>query len=217
LPREDDALTQLTAEQLGGIAEVSLFTESLPAPSGVLSTAFDRLVLMADVEDPDKLPYGWSPAKLDAGKPGSTLADWTLLPFAGAEQVVLPGFHTAAEYGLKRPGTGEEVFLTACGLMASGSRTILLSRWRVGGQSTVELMREFVQELPHASATAAWRRSVQLAADRVIDPAAEPRLKPNPAADGLKSDHPFFWSGYLLIDTGTAPPPAEAKEVAVER
>ena len=209
-PREDDALTQFAAEQLGGIADVTIFTDNLPAPSGVLSSACDRFVLMADVEDPDKLPYGWSPAKLDSGKPGSTLADWALLPFVGAEQVVFPGFHTAAEYGLKRPGTGEEIFLTTCGLMASGSRTVLLSRWRVGGQSTVELMREFVQELPHTSAGAAWRRSVKLAADRVLDPSAEPRLKPSPAADGLRCDHPFFWSGYLLVDTGAAPP-AEGK------
>ncbi len=209
LPREDDALTQLAAEQLGAIVRTSVFSENLPAPSGVLSAALDRLVVMADMEDPEKLPYGWSPAVLDAGKPGSTLGDWTLLPFAGAEQVVLPGFHTPAEYGLKRPGLGEEVFLTACGLMASGSRTVMLSRWRVGGQSTVELMREFVQELPHMSATAAWRRSVQLAAARVLDPAAEPRLKPSTAADGLKADHAFFWSGYLLIDTGASPPSEE--------
>jgi hypothetical protein len=210
-PREDDALTQLAAEQLGGLADVTTFSDHLPAPSGVLAAAYHRFVLMADVEDPDKLPYGWSPAKLDAGKPGSTLADWTLLPFAGAEQVVFPGFHTAAEFGLKRPGTGDELFLTVCGLMASGSRTVVLSRWRVGGQSTVELMRELVQELPHTSASAAWRRSVQLAADRVVDPSAEPRLKP-PAADGLKADHPFFWSGYLLVDTGAAPPAEEKKE-----
>jgi hypothetical protein len=47
---------------------------------------------------------------------------------------------------------------------------------------------------------------VQLAADRVLDPAAEPRFKPSAAADGLKADHPFFWAGYLLIDTGAGPP-----------
>jgi CHAT domain-containing protein len=99
--------------------------------------------------------------------------------------------------------------------LASGSRTVLVSRWRVGGQSTVELMREFVQELPHTSATAAWRRSVQLAADRVLDPAAEPRLKPSSAADGLKADHPFFWAGYLLIDTGAAPPKEEEPKAEV--
>ena len=98
------------------------------------------------------------------------------------------------------------MFLTVCGLMASGSRTVLLSRWRVGGQSTVDLMREFVQELPHESAAAAWRRSVRLAADR----AARPRRRRPPESrrrrDGLKADHPFFWSGYLLVDTGFVPP-----------
>ena len=34
---------------------------------------------MADMDDPDKLPFGWSPLVLDAGKPGSTLADWAQL------------------------------------------------------------------------------------------------------------------------------------------
>ncbi len=212
VPREDDSLTQQGAEQLGGLEGSAIFNADLPAPSGVLSAAFDRLVLMADVEDPDKFPYGWAPGKLDAGKPGSTLADWTLLPFTGAEQAIFPGFHSAAEYGLKKPGTGDELFLTSCGMMASGCRTVLLARWRVGGQSTIELMREFVQELPHASASAAWHRSVELAADRVLDPAAEPRLKANPAADGLKADHPFFWAGYLLIDTGATP--ADGKDGA---
>ena len=89
--------------------------------------------------------------------------------------------------------------------MASGCRTILLSRWRVGGQSTTDLLREFIQELPHQSAASAWRRSVQLASDRLLDPSLEGRLKPSAAADGLKADHPFFWSGYLLIDTGVTP------------
>jgi hypothetical protein len=55
-----------------------------------------------------------------------------------------------------------------------------------------------------------------LSADRVLDPTAEPRLKANPAADGLKGDHPFFWAGYLLIDTGAQPADkaAGAKEAA---
>jgi len=209
LPREEDSLTRLASEQLGGIENVSLLADVLPAPSALFTAACDRFVLYADLEDQDKLPYGWSPAKVDAGKGLSTLSDWTLLPLAGAEQVVFPGFHTPAETSLKRGGTGEEVFLSVCGLMASGSRTILVSRWRVGGQSTVDLMREFIQELPHSAAAVAWRRSVQLAAGRVLDPAAEPRLRAGRSADGLKADHPFFWSGYLLVDTGVGPPPEE--------
>jgi hypothetical protein len=209
LPREEDALTRWTSEQLGSIENVSLLGETLPAPSALFTAACDRFVLFADLEEQDKLPYGWSPAKVDAGKGLSTLSDWTLLPLGGAEQVVFPGFHTPAETSLKRGGTGEEVFLSVCGLMASGSRTILLSRWRVGGQSTVELMREFIQELPHSAAAVAWRRSVQLSAARVLDPAAEPRLRAGRSADGLKADHPFFWAGYLLVDTGVGPPAEE--------
>jgi hypothetical protein len=208
-PREDDALTRMAADQLAAIDDVTILPNQLPASSAAQSATFDRFVLMSDVADPERLPYAWSPAQLDGGKPGSTLSDWSLLPFRGPEQWVFPGFHTPAEYGLKKGGTGDEMFLTVCGLMASGSRTVLLSRWRVGGQSTVDLVREFVQELPHAPAAAAWRRSVQLGLDRPLDPAAEPRVKFAGAADGQKTDHPFFWAGYLLVDTGGVPP-AEA-------
>ena len=56
--------------------------------------------------------------------------------------------------------------------------------------------------LPHESAANAWRRSVQLASDRFLDPATEGRLKTPNAAEGVKADHPFFWSGYMLLDTG---------------
>ena len=49
---------------------------------------------------------------------------------------MLPGFHTAAEDALKRMNRvlpGNDMFLAVCGLMANGSRTLLLSRWRTGG------------------------------------------------------------------------------------
>ncbi|HEX5105405.1 MAG TPA: CHAT domain-containing protein, partial [Pirellulaceae bacterium] len=205
LPRDSDqAANALRDTVVDAIPGTAVLGDPLPATSGTLAATFDRLVVLADIDD-GKLPFGWAPLVLDAGKPGSSLAEWSTLPWAGAEQIILPGFHTPAEYGLKKGGTGEEVFLSVCGLMASGSRTVLLSRWRVGGQSTANLMREFVQELPHEGAAAAWRRSVQLARESLLDPALEGRLKPSQAADGLKADHPFFWSGYLLVDTGLTP------------
>jgi CHAT domain-containing protein len=140
-----------------------------------------------------------------------------LLPFTGGAGRV-PWLSHAGRFGLKRqPTTGDEVFLTVCGLMASGSRTILLSRWRVGGQSTVDLMREFVQELPHESAAAAWQRSVRLASGRLLDPTLEGRLKAAGGVQGLSADHPFFWSGYLLVDTGLVPPPEAPARAAAAR
>jgi hypothetical protein len=203
MPREDDAAARLALDDISAVAgDFAVFRKELPAPSAVLTSAMDRLVVLADSDDSDKQPLVWSPMVLDGGKLGSTVADWLQLPLAGLDQVILPGFHTPAESALKRNGTGDEVFLSVCSLMASGCRTILLSRWRVGGQSTIDLLREFIQELPHQSAASAWRRSVQLAADRPLDPTQEGRLKSSAAADGLKADHPFFWSGYLLVDTG---------------
>jgi hypothetical protein len=65
-------------------------------------------------------------------------------------------------------------------------------------------VREFVQELQQSPADLAWQRSVMLARETPLDPAQEPRLKR--LAEGTEppgADHPFFWAGYLLVDTGT--------------
>jgi hypothetical protein len=204
-PRDDDSTSRAMIESIVAVAgDNAVFRKELPGSAAIFASTFDRLVVLAESDDAEKSPLGWSPFVLDAGKPGSTVADWTQLPLAGVDQIILPGFHTPAEVGLKRIGSGDEVFLSVCELMASGCRTVMLSRWRVGGQSTVDLMREFIQELPHESAANAWRRSVQLATDRLLDPSLEGRLKASPTSDGLKADHPFFWSGYMLVDTGVS-------------
>jgi CHAT domain-containing protein len=97
------------------------------------------------------------------------------------------------------------MFLPACTLMATGARTVLISRWRDGGSTTYKLMREFAQELPHVPAAQAWRRSVALAKDQSIDWELEPRVKRFETDDFPRADHPMFWAGYMLIDTGLAP------------
>ena len=60
------------------------------------------------------------------------------LPYGGRER---PAKGTAA---------GNDMFLAMCGLMSTGVRTILISRWRTGGQTSFDLVREFAQELPHS-------------------------------------------------------------------
>jgi hypothetical protein len=98
------------------------------------------------------------------------------------------------------------LFLSLCGLMSTGARTILISRWRTGGQTSLGLVREFAQELPHISPAEAWQRSVQVAINTQIDPAHEPRLKKAPPGTELpNADHPFFWAGYMLVDSGVKP------------
>ena len=177
-PHDDDAVAPAAFEQLGrAVSGAVALPRSLPASSSVYRTLLDGLIVFDDIEPADG-PYDWSPAQIDRGKPGSALASWFTLPWGGPEQVILPGFHTLAESGLRKgSAAGNDLFLSLCGLMSSGARTILISRWRTGGQTSFDLVREFAQELPHSTPAEAWQRSVQIAIDTPIEPDREPRLK----------------------------------------
>jgi tetratricopeptide (TPR) repeat protein len=200
---------QLGADAFAGIKRVlpdaQRFAEALPAPSHVFGATCDRVVVLCDLEQKGRGPYDWSPLHLDRGKAGSTLETWLGLPWQGPAELVLPGFHTQAETGVKRGANGAEVFLSACGLMAAGARSIVLSRWPVSGQSTYDLVREYVQELPHVTAAEAWQRSVEVLRGSALDLEHEPRVTRAGAAPEMKADHPFFWAGYMVIDSGSKP------------
>lgn len=203
---QDAKVTVDAAERICQVLpDTSRFSDRLPAPSAYVASACDRLIVLSDLEQRSRGPYDLAPMQLDHGKAGSNLESWMGLPWHGPTQVVLPGFHTPAESALNRGGTGDEMFLTACALMASGSRSILLSRWPVGGQSTFDLVREYVQELPFVPASEAWQRSVRLAHNNLVDPQLEPRLNAAGLNQDFKADHPFFWGSYILIDTGGQP------------
>lgn len=202
----EDAVAVEAVEQLSAALPGSVkLPMKLPAPSSIFAATIDRLIALNDITDQGTNAYAWSPIELDRGKPGSSLASWLDLPWGGPQQVILPGFHTAAENSLKKAGTGDDLFLAACGLMADGARTTLISRWNVGGRSSYELVREFAQELPHSAASASWQRSVQLLRAADLDAAAEPRLKEAVHGKDVKGEHPFFWAGFVLIDTGVVP------------
>ena len=204
-PRDDEAVAlRAFADLKSDDASVVALAKPIP-PAAAYSTQIDRLVVLTDLDNDSTGPYDWSPLQIDKGKAGSQLSAWIALPWGGPDEIVLPGFHTAAENALKRGGAGYEVFLQVCGLMATGSRTILLSRWRDGGQTSFDLVREFVRELPHRSASAAWQRSIRLAITRELDPNTEPRVRMQPNDANPKADHPFFWAAYMLIDTGAEP------------
>ena len=177
-----------------------------PPATSVLAKSIDRLVVLDDLNVDVKGPYDWAPMTVGRSPASGSLAQWMRLPWGAPDQVLLPGFHTPAENSLKRGGTGEEMFLTVCGMMATGSRTVLLSRWRDGGRTSHDLVREFVRELPHRAASQAWQRSVRLASSADLAWNQEPRIKDVPPdTPPITAQHPFFWGGYMLIDRGVEP------------
>ncbi len=208
-PSDKETTAQAAFAQLQrSVPEAVALPAPLPAPSSLYHPLIDRLVVLDDLSFDPEQPYSWVPINLDRGRSTSTLADWFPLPWGNPSQMILPGYHTAAEHGLKRRGSarpGQEIFLPVCALMAGGTRTVLLSRWRTGGETSVELVQQFVQELPFTSAAEAWQRSVELAKEHPLNWEQEPRLKRYETAEPATAKHPFFWSGYLLIDTGAVP------------
>jgi len=200
-PRDTEAAAAIAFDELrAGDATAVRVPSRLPAPSFLYSALCDRLVVLDEVDDKSSGPYSWSPMQVDRGKPGSTLADWFSLPWQSPELLVLPGFQTAAADGLRQGGTGNEMFLAVCGLMSTGTRTVLISRWRTGGQTGFDLTREFVHQLPRMPPAAAWQRSVHLAMASDANPDHEPRVKAARLDELLPARHPFFWAGYMLVD-----------------
>jgi len=216
-PRDEESVARDAFDRLVRVLPGTVALRSPPpAPSAVYGTMFDRLIVLDDLNLAGGGPYDWAPVPVDRGKLGGSLSDWLGLPWGGPDEVILPGYHTAAENSLKGINAvtaGNEVFLSVCGLMSSGSRTLLLSRWRTGGQTSYDLVREFAQELPRTSPADAWQRSVFLAAGSRLNPEGEPRVKNTATGKPPKANHPFFWAGYMLVDPGTVAKKPEPEPV----
>ncbi|HEY3392989.1 MAG TPA: CHAT domain-containing protein, partial [Lacipirellulaceae bacterium] len=215
---KQDAETKEMVEQLHNLLPGAVrLPEPLPEPPHLVAALLDGLVVLDDV-DPQRMT-GSSPLPLPRYRGATGEADaWVALPYGGPERIVITGLATAAEEGLKgsRRGAardvrpGGEIFQTLCRMMAGGARTILLTRWRTGGRTNLELVREFTQELSQSPAAEAWGRARLLAREAPLDAENEPRLRGLEQEGELATaNHPFFWAGYLLVDTG---PPAVARE-----
>ncbi len=215
-PREDEQLARTRFDELLRInPQAVALNGKLPADSALFGSILEQLVVYDEISATRNGPLAWSPLPTVAKSADASLADWLILPWGGPDQVLLPGFHTSAESairGIDDQTAVNEIFVPLCGLMATGARTVLINRWRTGGQTTQELLREFVQELPESYASDAWQRSVQLVTTMHLRVEEEPRLKRDGKYDGLLADHPFFWAGFMLADTGSPPPETSEKK-----
>lgn len=198
--RETESITADAAERLKQQQPQSyVLRRRLPAASRYVAPSWRQLIVLDDIEDAQRNALDWSVAQFDRGKAGGSLLDWLELPWGGPELVVLPGFHTAAERGMRGKINGDEVLVATTALLATGTRTALLSRWRSGGQISMDLIREFCGGLADSTPAASLQRSMALARSTELDPSVEPRLKNVDVNTTPSAEHPFFWASYMLL------------------
>ncbi len=103
-PHDDETIARAAYEKLASAVPGAVaWPAQPPAPSSVYRALFNELIVLDDIRPggSDNGPYDWSPAQLDRGKMGSSLASWLQLPWGGPEKVLLPGFHSGAEKRLE--------------------------------------------------------------------------------------------------------------------
>ena len=183
-------------EELGG---------RFPSSSNQLASLIDELLVLDDVKANSAQPLQWSLIPTREANSSATLESWFAPPWGGPQLILLPGFHTAAESALKGASDGHDLFLTATAMIANGTRTALISRWRNGGQTTYDLLQEFLQELTHTTPAKSWRRAVEVVGANEVDPEFEPRVTGSDPALPVHAKHPFLSSNFLLIDRSPDP------------
>ena len=223
------AIAQEWGQQITGSIDraVLLPAPGPAAPMPLVASLLDTLLVFDELSGDG--PVSTRPLfSLQGGKPAMTFGDWLSSPSKRPRCVVLPGFQSAMAGGLsKLPARpGDEVFLAVTDLLAAGGRTAVLSRWRMGGKTSVDLVEEFLLDRMAAEAEAdappaaeSWLRAVEMATAEQPDIDREPRLKQSPHAVLPDARHPFLWAGYLLVDCGAghyddppaAGPPPQAK------
>ena len=208
-PGEDPELALAVTEEVSKLVPKSnVVGQAFKTHGHAFVSLLDGLLVWDDLDNGNQNPLNLAPLQIDRGKDGATIQHWLGIPWESPDVILLPGFHTPTENGLKKmkpkgiSRLGDELFLTSMGLLGAGSRTLLLSRWRTGGRITADLLKEFIQELPNTSAPDAWQRAVQIVEQTPLNPEMEPRVEADPDGPQVTGGHPFFWSSFVLIDPG---------------
>jgi hypothetical protein len=206
-----DDMAALLARITAAVERSQPLVLPLPGPPPALVGAlFDDIAIFEEIGGEGPIA-GRPLIQPAAGSAGMTFADWLAPPVKRTRCILLPGLQTAMAGGLEKlpARAGEDVFFAATNLLAAGSETAVMSRWRMGGKVAADMMTEFMREatipgpdgaLPAASAS--WQRAVDVAMAEEPDPEREPRLKPVAKATLSDATHPFLWASYMIIDCG---------------
>lgn len=180
---------------------------SIALPGSIYAARLKRLVVFDEIVGN---VWNWEPLIPGKNPAGSRAADWIAAPWGAPRLFVAPALRTHAEDALKNGGDGSELFLPILAMQASGADSMLLSRWRTGGRSAYDLTTDFVKNYEAVPAAEAWKRAALKLMKREVVVEEEPRLRKLGRSEATPTyEQPFWWAGYMLIDSGEAVSAAE--------
>ncbi len=197
---DNDLSSRAFADLQTRISGVESIDKSSRTPSNLIKSFVGQVIVWDEIDGSKPAGLATAPMSFDSGRPGSSLGSWLSLPWSDIDQLILPGYKSAIGGGKLQNAQGDELFLLSCGLLATGTKSALISRWPVGGTSTMDFTQRFAAESLHSPPIDALRRSIQLLRETEIDLASEPRVRDTKLDEPLKADHPLFWASYLWID-----------------
>lgn len=190
--------TQQYLEILDPLPE-SIQVSRLNQSSNLMGSQIDRLLAWSYIKSVKNAPYNTKLLSIETQKiDNGTINAWMSLPWGGPQHVILPGYQSPG-ITLKGRGVGQDMFLTTTGLMASGSRTALISRWNSAGKTAMLLSGHYaanLQENDLHKALTAGREKVQT---EDVDFSNEPRVRSKPTDPTIKGEHPYFWASHMLL------------------
>lgn len=204
---EGDLASKEFDELKKAMPDTALFDSPINIPTSYLSTVIDQLMVWSEIKDPKSLPLSMQPMQLDKARVGATLESWMTLPWNGPEHIILPGYHSDGGAGMRGQARGRDLFMTTMGLMASGTRTALISRWATGGKTTLSLTRMYASEIGKNGVAKAIQSSRQKTRALDVEYANEPRIRSKKVDPVVKAEHPFFWSSHMLMSIPDTRPP----------
>ncbi|MEM1070766.1 MAG: CHAT domain-containing protein, partial [Planctomycetota bacterium] len=196
-PRDADMNELVIQSIVDVVNDCVRLPEEDETPTGLLGEKIGHVVVAAPRVPNMKNPFLTALAGHDNGNPYGTLAAWMRFPARVPTTVVLFGYRSSADTG--QSANGDDLFLPLMALHTAGVRSVMISRWAVGGESSAIALREFLQELPFIGLNEAWSRARMVLRQTELDPTAEPLLlNSEHDREGLTGDQPLFWSGYLV-------------------
>ena len=175
---------------------------SFDVPGAVYASRLKRLVVLEEINGET---WNWNPVVPGKTRAGNKATDWIASPWGAPRLYVAPALRTSAEDALKNGGDGSELFLPILAMQASGADAMLLSRWRTGGRSAYDLALDFVKNYEKEPTANAWKHAALKLMKRDVVVEEEPRLRKLGRNESIpKYDSPFWWAGYMIIDSGEA-------------